>query len=331
MDHLSLYLNVPDTKSLRPGWKRRATYCFIVLNQLGKEFKRKSDCKVFCDQFTGWGFSKMLPLNKLKEEGVLENNKLIIKVEVKVVEIVHEAEITGKEMFDIKGFNVLYTQAKSVSKIFKEHRDIAVDFKPKNQLVRTAYMNVLLNLIKILKKPPETLSESKLTNARSDLSELTEAGFKLDWLKRKLEDACLERKKVVADGARVQELEERVKTLKVELDNEKAKSSKVMSLEHSEKAKSSKAVSGRKEKAKSLKVLSLEQTVSDLIVELDNEKTKSSKVLLLEQTVLDLKVELDKERSAKSGTSKTVWLMDDACFWRHMGIRERMAGYRKLK
>jgi predicted RNase H-like nuclease (RuvC/YqgF family) len=117
-----------------------------------------------------------------------------------------------------------------------------------------------------------------------------------------------------------------VSNLKVELDNEKAKSYKVLSLEQ--------AVSKLKaelynEKAKSSKVLSLEQKVSNLKLELENVKAKSSKALLLKSS--DLKVELDKEGSAKSGTSKTVSLMDDVCFWRHMGIRERMAGYRKLK
>ncbi|CAA7038144.1 unnamed protein product [Microthlaspi erraticum] len=350
-DYLSVYLNVPDTKSLRPGWKRRAKYRFIVLNQSGKELKGASEtCSLFCGQFPGWGYSKLLPLNKLKEEGFLEKNKLIIKVEVEVVELVHEAEVTGTEMLYIKGFNVRYTQANSVLNIFAEHPDIAVDFKPKNQVVKTEYMNVLLSLIKTLNKPAKVLSETKLSDARSEFRELTEAGFKLDWLQKKFEEVSLEMKKVVSHDARVQELEERITKLKLELDNEKIKSSKVLSLEQTvsklkveldnEKAKSFKVLSLEQrvsklkveldnEKAKSSKVLSLEEAVSKLKVELYNEKAKSSKVLSLKSS--DLEVELDKERSAKSGTSKTVSLIDDVCFWRHMGIRERMAGYRKLK
>lgn len=53
-----------------------------------------------------WG-DRTLPLSKLKEEGVLENNKLIIRVEVKVTE---EGYVTGKETFEIKGFEVPSTQ-----------------------------------------------------------------------------------------------------------------------------------------------------------------------------------------------------------------------------
>ncbi|CAH8265704.1 unnamed protein product [Arabidopsis lyrata] len=60
-----------------------------------------------------------------------------------------------------------------------------------------------------------------------------ESGLRLDNLKSKLEEVSLEKKKTAdADGSQVQELEDRVKNLelmvsdlKVELDNEKAKSS----------------------------------------------------------------------------------------------------------
>jgi hypothetical protein len=73
-----------------------------------------------------------------------------------------------------------------VLNIFAEHPDIAVDFKPKNQVVKTEYMNVLLSLIKTLNKPAKVLSETKLSDARSEFRELTEAGFKLDWLQKKV-------------------------------------------------------------------------------------------------------------------------------------------------
>lgn len=41
-DHLSLFLHVASPKSLRPGWKRRASFCFVFLNQSGKEVHRKA-------------------------------------------------------------------------------------------------------------------------------------------------------------------------------------------------------------------------------------------------------------------------------------------------
>lgn len=41
--------------------------------------------------------------------GYLEN-KLILKVDVKVIEAVDEGAVTGKDMLDVRGFKVLYSQ-----------------------------------------------------------------------------------------------------------------------------------------------------------------------------------------------------------------------------
>ena len=96
-------------------------------------------------------------------------------------------------------------------KIFTAHPDIALDFKPTIQEVKTAYMNVLLRVIKTLHKPPKSLSETRLSKASSELSELMKVGFKLDWLRLKLDGVSLERKKTDVDASQVQQVEERVK------------------------------------------------------------------------------------------------------------------------
>ncbi|VVB03114.1 unnamed protein product [Arabis nemorensis] len=160
---------------------------------------------LFCAQFSSWGHST-LPFSKLKEEGFLENNKLVLKVHVKVLEVVHQGKTTENEMFETRGFEVLFTQVASVCSLFTKHPDIAVDFRPKAK-------------------------GAELNNAQSELNELTEVGFKLDWLKTKLEEVSLERKNALAEGSPVGELEERIKNLeltlwdlKVELKSEKAKS-----------------------------------------------------------------------------------------------------------
>ncbi|VVA94044.1 unnamed protein product [Arabis nemorensis] len=70
-----------------------------------------------------------------------------------------------------------------------------------------------------LNKPPHSFSEAEISKARSELIDLTEAGFKLYWLKTKLDEVSLEWKKTITDGSR--ELEEHIKNLKVELDKEK--------------------------------------------------------------------------------------------------------------
>ncbi|CAH8387619.1 unnamed protein product [Eruca vesicaria subsp. sativa] len=231
-DHLNVFLGVPNYKSLRTGWRRKANFRFSLLNQTGNVLCATAESSnVFCAQFPSCGH-QILPLNTLKEEGFLENCKLIVKVEVKVVEIVHEAKLTGKEKLLLNGFEVPYSQVARVHLIFMKHPNIAIDFKPKDKVVKAAYMNLLLNLIETLRKPPQSFSESELGNAKSQLNELTElAGFKLDWLKSKLEEICVERKNADADGSRVEEVEARIKNLeltlsdlKVELEKEKAKS-----------------------------------------------------------------------------------------------------------
>ncbi|VVA94045.1 unnamed protein product [Arabis nemorensis] len=259
-DDLSLYLSVANPKSLRFGWKRRVNYSFVLLNRSGKELYRTDEaCKLFCSQFSSWGIAMAFTLKKLQEKEFLEKNKLIVRVEVKVIEVIDEGDVTGNETFDYKGFQVPYSQVAPVSRLFVEHPDIAVNFKLKNQLVKTTYMNLVLGLIKTLNKPAHSFTETELSKAQSELIELTEAGFELDWLKKKIDEISLERKKEIPDGSRVRELEEDIKNLKAELNNEKVKSA--------------------------AKFLSLEQMVSDLKAERSLvERSLEDCFLILEKT-----------------------------------------------
>ncbi|CAH2047707.1 unnamed protein product [Thlaspi arvense] len=131
-DHLSLYICVANTKSLRLGWKRRASCSLVLLNQSGKELYRTVEfCQLFCAQFPAWGFT--VSLKMLKEKGYVEKRKLNLKVEVKVVEVVDESEVTRNETNETlmsKVFKVV-----SVTMLFARHPDIAANFKPKNQLL----------------------------------------------------------------------------------------------------------------------------------------------------------------------------------------------------
>ncbi|CAA7012770.1 unnamed protein product [Microthlaspi erraticum] len=140
-DHMSLYLCVANPESLRRGWKRRAIYSLVLLNQSCKDLFRKD------------------------------------------VEVVDEGDPTENEKFVYYGFQILYSQVISVARLFVKHPDVAVNFRLSNQLVKTTYMNILLGLIETLNKPPLSISKTALSNARSELIELTEAGFKLDWMK----------------------------------------------------------------------------------------------------------------------------------------------------
>ncbi|WZZ48281.1 hypothetical protein YC2023_048388 [Brassica napus] len=223
--HLPLYLYVANSTTLRTGWKRNANYYFVLLNQSDKELHRSPislSSNLFCAKTPAWGFAKTIPVSKFQEKGVLEKDRLIIEFHIKVIEAFdgEGGDVTNnkKKTIDINGFQVFASQVTKVGKIFTEHQDIALDFKPTKQEVKTAYMNVLLRVIKTLNKPPKSLSETRLNKASSELSELMDVGFKLDWLKSKLEEVSLERKKPDVDGSQVQQLEERVKHLQLKLD-----------------------------------------------------------------------------------------------------------------
>lgn len=112
---------------------------------------------------------------------------------------------------DLVSISVYHWQVVSVSNMFVKHPDVAVDIRSDIREVKTAYMNILLGLVQTLDKPPQSLSETELSNADSELSELTDAGFKLDWLKSKLEEVSLKRKEPSSH-------------LKVELDKQKIES-----------------------------------------------------------------------------------------------------------
>lgn len=92
-------------------------------------------------------------------------------------------------------------------RIFEKHPETATNIRPKNQMVKNAYMNNLLDLIDIICLAPQELTEEELINAENQLLELVEVGFKLDWLKKKLEDLCVKKKKMEARGARMRELD----------------------------------------------------------------------------------------------------------------------------
>ncbi|KAL0856806.1 hypothetical protein Bca101_061960 [Brassica carinata] len=258
-DHLSAFLCVANPESLLLGWKRRAILSLVLLNESGKRLYSNIDgqpCKTFCARFPEWGWADAMPLEKLQENGFMEKNKLIVQVKVQVIEVVDEANVTGKETLDVNGFQVLYCQVGQVTSIFTKHPDIALNFIPKSQLVKTTYMNLLMGLIEKLNKPPRSFTKNELSDTRMLLMDLTKAGFKLEWLKEKLDEISLEWKKANDDGSlsyygsRVQELDEQVKNLNLELDTEKVKSA--------------------------AKVLSLEQTVSDLRDELSMEIGRST-------------------------------------------------------
>ncbi|CAN8254286.1 unnamed protein product [Cochlearia groenlandica] len=123
------------------------------------------------------------------------------------------------ETVEVKGFNVFQSQENKVKEIFKKHQDLTSNFNVKNQHLKDTYMEVLLDLIKTLCKSTKDISMEDLNKARNTLYDLTRAGFKVNWLRQKLEEAYLKREKQRVSEDTITELKEHVKKQKLSLSD----------------------------------------------------------------------------------------------------------------
>ncbi|KAG2324814.1 hypothetical protein Bca52824_007542 [Brassica carinata] len=168
-----------------------------------------------------WGRASMLPLNELnaKDSGFLVNGDLKILVEIDVLEVVGRLDVTEEtstiiERMDVNGFQILPSHAESVSRMFERHSELASEFRPKNPNLRTAYINFLLSLIETMCQSPQDLSQDDLSDAYAAMGFMRDAGFKLDWLEKKLDEVSEKKKNVKSSEAGLQEMEEDLRDLK---------------------------------------------------------------------------------------------------------------------
>ncbi|KAL9858277.1 putative MATH/TRAF domain, phospholipase [Arabidopsis thaliana] len=211
---LSLFLNVADSESLPDGWKRHTKFRLTVVNQTSEKLSKKivATPRWFDQKHPSFGTQAMLPLTELLDinGGFLVNGEVKIVAEVGVLEVVGKSDVLVEtplvnESIDVNGFQVLSSQVESVNNLFEKHPDIASKCHLENPLLRTTYLNSLLNLTEILCQSPKKLSNNDLANAYSTLTCLTKAGFKLDWLEKKLKEV---------GETRVQDIEEELKDMK---------------------------------------------------------------------------------------------------------------------
>ncbi|KAF2569841.1 hypothetical protein F2Q68_00026166 [Brassica cretica] len=149
---------------------------------------RQNEQKWFGEESPRWGRVSMFPLNEIhaKESGYLVNGEFKIVAEI-------EMEL--------------------VSRLLERHPEIASDIRTKNPNLRMGYMSLLLSLIETLRQSPHKLSKTDLAEADAALGSLTNAGFKLDWLEKKLDEMAEKEEKEEAGEARVREIEEDLKDL----------------------------------------------------------------------------------------------------------------------
>ncbi|EOA26006.1 hypothetical protein CARUB_v10019402mg [Capsella rubella] len=178
-DYLSLYICVPDSESLPSGWRRRAKISLTIANQITEELSKMREAEYWFNQNnTTCGFESMI--NYYKFDLI---DGFIVNGQVKIV-----AEVDMLELIDNNGFHVLASEVESVNSLFSKYPGFASKLCPQSTHQRETYVNVVLSLTEIVCKAPEELSNGDLAEAYSVLRFVKKAGFKLDWLEKKLKE-----------------------------------------------------------------------------------------------------------------------------------------------
>ncbi|XP_010427737.1 PREDICTED: MATH domain and coiled-coil domain-containing protein At3g58280-like [Camelina sativa] len=262
VEYLSLYLDVAGTEFLPDGWRRYVDYRFTLVNHLSEAHTvHKKGWRWFDKNTRFCGFRDMVPVSSLIaiNGGFLLNGEITIIAEVGVLEVIdtlsasqveeistdrseqraHDDSSSSEDLqnkddvtIEVNGFQVLVSQVDVVKTLFEKHPDLAQGFSLKNQHIKNAYMNALLDLIKTLCKAAKDLSVKDLKKADDTLSDLIKVGWNLEWLRMKLDQAL---EKQVEYDTRIRELEKQVKKRKlaleeIETDLEKEKAAASASL-----------------------------------------------------------------------------------------------------
>jgi len=215
----SLFLVVADFQNLPCGWRRHARFCLTVVNQISDKLSLHRETERWFDEkIPVHGYEEMISLAKLnvRKGGFLVKNEVKIVVEVDVLQVIGNLDVSEvsshlhKETssVDVNGFLVLPSQVESAKLIFERHSDMALEFRAKNQYVRTSCMNVLLSLIDTLCQSLQDFSIDDLGQAERALTYLKDSDFKVDWLERKLEEVKEKKIEEQIGKTRMQELEE---------------------------------------------------------------------------------------------------------------------------
>ncbi|CAF2059378.1 unnamed protein product [Brassica napus] len=241
---LSLFLEVAGYGSFPSGWRRHARFRVIVVNQRSETLSRQLEGQNwFEEKAKGWGFPSMLSLDEInaKDSGFLVNGELKIVVEIELLEIIGKVEVNGFHLLssqvllwcfgniDSTLYLCFHSQVESVSRMFEKHPETASEVHLKNPNLRTGYMSLLLSLIDTLCQSPHKLPKDDLDEAHYALESLTDAGFKLDWLEKKISQVSEMKEKEKDGESRRQDIEKELKDLKqkcsdVEAQLEKEKS-----------------------------------------------------------------------------------------------------------
>ncbi|CAH2065288.1 unnamed protein product, partial [Thlaspi arvense] len=319
--YFPLYLEVCDRNLLPSGWRRHAKVRLSIVNQRSQELSLLKETEQWFDEeafYCNFVFSNT-------DDGVFHvDGELKIVAEVDVLEAIGRLDVQDEfkeaiqdleeynydpetkgllmktqqvmESMDVNGFQILPYQVRSVSRIFVKHPGIASEFRPKNQHLRSAYMNFLLGLIETLCQPAQELSKDDLAQAHVALVCMMYAGFKVDWLEKKLDQVSERKKKEEVCAARLQEMEEQIQQSKQkELNELKRKWSDMEALVDKEKAEVSSARYHRTvldlTKA-GLKLHWLRQKLDEAFLKKEKKRAIRARIRVLEEQVKKRKLTL---------------------------------------
>ncbi|XP_006398808.2 MATH domain and coiled-coil domain-containing protein At2g42470 [Eutrema salsugineum] len=133
-------------------------------------------------------------------------------------------QLQRQRKITVHGFILEPSQVNLANWIFQKYPEIAVNVKLQDDELRTRYMNLVLGIIKSLyHKPLRDLTNDKLIKVSKELSDVTQAGFKVDWLASKLKKVSLEKK---TSEDRIRKLRQEVQKLKLTISEKKKKKKK---------------------------------------------------------------------------------------------------------
>ncbi|KAG2252250.1 hypothetical protein Bca52824_082386 [Brassica carinata] len=240
-DYLCLYLEL-EPESLPPGWSRDVRVTFTLVN-------KGAQC-CFDAKNSIHGFEEFLPLSKLlyTHERFMVNYRRIVLAEIHVLPdiVVPKEPVKVIEPLSCKVGNHIAEASANIAEgdsscngetevfsggsapkedVDDEALSLASNGSSLHQVksLEAASQTVengggrrgLTILIEVLCQSPDKLSEDDLRNADDTLADLIVVGFKLNWLKSKLNEVTEKKKMEQGTGARLKTMEEQLQKLKL--------------------------------------------------------------------------------------------------------------------
>ncbi|CAA0387201.1 unnamed protein product [Arabidopsis thaliana] len=237
------YMGVADScQSLTSSWRRHVKLRLTIVNGISHKRSIVTDSDLYFDEnLPACSYPTVPPPFNLlaRDAGFLICREITIVIEVVSLEVIGTSNNDGaksidllkqtQQIIDVNGFQVLPSQVESVKCIFEIYPNIASEVPSMKPCLKTLYMNVLLGIIETLCQLPAELSDTDLDEASIAVLFVSQGGFKVDWLEKKLKEVKEKKKKVDNGKARLQQIEEDLQKLNQKrldlkdiLDEEKA-------------------------------------------------------------------------------------------------------------